>query len=124
MIEERDGLGVIQAVVADPLADMSPVFLFDMGVVFIVVRAAAREVDGIFSLGEVADQVVVEEFASVIGVEAEEGERERMFDMADLLEDPGFPFSPDGSLFGPAGGDIDAIEGIGVGLHIILTKIF
>ena len=33
--------------------------------------------------------------------------------MFDLLEDVGFPFSPDGSLFRPAGGNIDAVKGIG-----------
>jgi len=64
---------------------MSPVFLFDMGVVLFVVGAATGELDGLFSEGEVAEEVVVEEFASVIGVEAEEGEREREFDMADLI---------------------------------------
>ena len=78
-------MGVIDAVVADPLADMSPVFLFDMGVVLIVVRAAAGELDGMCSLGEVAEKVVVKEFASVIGVEAEEGEREREFDVSGLV---------------------------------------
>ena len=30
-----------------------------------------------------------------------------------LFEHPGLPFSPYGSLFGPASGDIDAIDGIG-----------
>jgi len=33
----------------------------------------------------VAEEVVVEEFGSVIGVEAEEREREGMFDIADLV---------------------------------------
>ena len=33
--------------------------------------------------------------------------------MFDLFEDVGFPFSPDGSLFRPAGGNINAVEGIG-----------
>jgi hypothetical protein len=31
----------------------------------------------------------------------------------DLLEDVGFSFSPDGSLFRPSGGNIDAVKGIG-----------
>ena len=52
-------MGVIQAVVADPLADRSPVFLFDMGIIFIVVSAAAGKLDGFFSFAEVAEQVVV-----------------------------------------------------------------
>ena len=48
-------MGVIEAVVTDPLADVSPVFLFDMGIVFIVVSAAAGKLDRFFSLGEVAE---------------------------------------------------------------------
>jgi hypothetical protein len=64
-------------------------------------------------LGEVAVEVVVKEFRAVVGVEAEEGEGEGGLDILDLLEDGGFAFSPDGSLFGPAGGDIDGVEGIG-----------
>jgi hypothetical protein len=48
-------LGVIDPIVADPLADMGPVFLFDMGVVFIVVSAAAGKLDGLFSFGEVTE---------------------------------------------------------------------
>ena len=113
VIEEGDDLGVIESFVSEPLADMGPVFLFDVGVVFVVVGAAAGELDGLFLLGEVAVEVVVKEFGSVIGVEAEHGEREGLFDIVDLLEDGGFAFAPDGSLFGPAGGDIDGIEGIG-----------
>jgi len=32
-----------------------------------------------------------------------------------LLQDIGFAFSPDGSLFGPAGGEVDEVEGVGEG---------
>jgi hypothetical protein len=64
-------------------------------------------------LGEVAVEVVVKEFGSVIAVEAEEGERERGFDIMDLFQDTGLPFAPYGSLFGPACGDIDGVEGVG-----------
>lgn len=64
-------------------------------------------------MDEVAIEVVVEEFGAVIAVEAEEGERERGFDVMDLFEDPGFAFAPYGSLFGPAGGDIDGVDGVG-----------
>ena len=78
-----------------------------------VVGAAASELDGLFFLGEVTEEVVVEEFGSVIGVEAEQRERESLFDIADLFEDAGFAFAPGGSLFGPAGGDVDDIKGIG-----------
>ena len=33
--------------------------------------------------------------------------------MFDLFEDVGFPFSPDGSLFRPAGGNVNAVNAIG-----------
>ena len=92
---------------------MGPVFLFDMGVVLFVVSTAAGEVDGVFSLGEVAVEVVVKEFGAVIAVEAEEGEGQRFFDIFDLGEDTGFSFAPGGALFGPGGGDVDAVDGVG-----------
>ena len=52
---------------------MGPVFLFDVGVVVFVVGAGAGELDGLFSLGEVTEEVVVEEFRAVVAVKAEEG---------------------------------------------------
>jgi len=92
---------------------VGPVFLFDVGVVLFVVGAAASELDGFFSLGEVAVEVVVEEFGAVIAVEAEEGEGQGFFDIFDLFQDSGFSFAPDGSLFRPAGSDIDTVDGVG-----------
>ena len=56
---------------------------------------------------------MIEELGAIVAIEAEQGEGERFFDMFDLFQDVGFSFSPDGSLFGPAGGDIDAVNGIG-----------
>jgi len=92
---------------------VGPVFLFDVGVVVFVVGAGASELGGLFSLGEVFEEVIIEELASVIAIEAAKGEGQGSFDVFDLLEDVGFTFSPDGSLFGPTGGNIDAIQGIG-----------
>ena len=113
VVQERDDLGVIEAFISEPLADVGPVFLFDMSIVLFVVGAAAGELDGFFSLGEVAIEVVVEEFGSVVAVEAEEGKRERGFDVMDLFEDSGFSFAPYGSLFGPPSRDIDGVYGVG-----------
>jgi hypothetical protein len=93
--------------------DVGPVFLFDMGVVWFVVGAGAGEVDGVFSLGEVAVEVVVKEFGAVIAVEAEEEEGQRFFDIFDWGEDTGFSFGPGGALLGPGGGDVDAVDGVG-----------
>jgi len=92
---------------------VGPVFLFDVGVVIFVIGPAAGELDRFFSLFKVAIEVVVEEFGSVVAVEAEEGEGQRSFDVLDLLEYGSFSFPPDGSLFGPAGGDVHAVDGVG-----------
>jgi hypothetical protein len=35
------------------------------------------------------------------------------FNIFDLFQDVSFSFTPEGALFGPAGGDIDAVNGIG-----------
>jgi len=92
---------------------VGPVFLFDVGVVIFVVGAAAGELDRVFSLLKVTIEVVVEEFGAVVAVEAEEGEGQGFFDVFNLFEYGGFSFSPDGPLFGLAGGDVDAVDGIG-----------
>jgi hypothetical protein len=59
------------------------------------------------------EEVMIQEFRSIIGVEAEEGEGQRCFDVFDLFEDGGFSFSPDCSLLTPARGNVDAVKGIG-----------
>jgi hypothetical protein len=57
--------------------------------------------------------MIIEELAAIVAIKAEQGEGERFFDMFDLFEDIGFPFSPDSSLFRPAGGNVHAVNGIG-----------
>jgi hypothetical protein len=52
VIEERDGPGVIEALVAEPLADVCPVLLFDMGVIIFVISTATSKVDGMISFGK------------------------------------------------------------------------
>jgi len=99
IIEQGDHTGIIESFIAEPLTDMGPVFLFDMGVIVLVIGSASGELDGAFSLGEVLEEVVVEEFRSVIAIEAKQGEGKRLFDMVDLFEDSGFPLSPDCPLF-------------------------
>ena len=91
---------------------MGPVFLFDVGIVVFVIGSGTGELDGLISLGEVPQEVLIEKFGAVVGIEAQQREREGIFDIFELLEDTGFTFSPEGSLFGPTGGNIDDIEGI------------
>ena len=92
---------------------MSPVFLFDMSVVIFVVGTRACKLDGVFSLCKMFEEVMIEEFRSIIGVEAQQGEGQRCFDVFDLFEDGGFSFSPDRSLFRPARGNVNAVDGTG-----------
>ena len=63
--------------VAEPLADVGPVFLFDVCVIIFVVGTASGEVDGLFSLGKVSEEVVIKELRSVVTIEAKQGEKEK-----------------------------------------------
>ena len=47
-----------------------PVLLFDVGVVVLVVGARAGEGHGSFAFVEIAEQMVVEEFAAVVAVKS------------------------------------------------------
>ena len=57
--------------------------------------------------------MIIEELATIVAIEAKQGEGQSLFDPFDLFEGVRFSFAPDGSLFGPAGGNIDAIDGVG-----------
>ena len=57
--------------------------------------------------------MIIEKLAAIVAVEAKQGEGQSLFDLFDLFEGVGFSFAPDSPLFGPAGGHIDAINGIG-----------
>ena len=113
LIEEGDHTGIIESFIAEPLTDMGPVFLFHMGVVILVIGSASGELDGAFSLGEMTQQMVIEELRPIIAIESEEAEGQSVLDMVDLFEDAGFSLSPDRSLFAPAGGDIHTVDGVG-----------
>ena len=92
---------------------MSPVFLFDMGVIIFVIGTATGKVDRAISLGEVFEEVIIEEFAAIVAIKAQQGEGQSLFNLFDLIEGVGFAFAPDGTLFGPAGGNVDTVDGIG-----------
>jgi hypothetical protein len=85
-----------------------------MGVVIFVIGPASGELDGLFSFGKVSLEVIVEELAAIVTIEAKDGEREGFFDVFDLFEHSRFTLPPDGTLFGPSGGDIYEVDGIGV----------
>lgn len=60
--------------VAEPLTDVGPVFLFDVSVVIFVVGSGASELYGALSLSEMFQEVIIEEFAAIVAIEAEQGE--------------------------------------------------
>ena len=93
---------------------MGPVFLFDVGVVVFVIGSASGELDGLFSISEVPEEVIVKELAAVIAIKAADGEREVFFDVLDLFQDARLALSPYCPLFCPAGSDIDEVNGVGV----------
>ena len=57
--------------------------------------------------------MIIEELATIVAIKAKQGKGQILFDLFDLFEGVRFSFAPEGSLFGPAGGNIDAIDGIG-----------
>ncbi len=123
VIHESNEDPFIESMVSEPLSHMGPVLLFHVGVIVFSVRdgsdfvgmvgSASGELDGFLSLVKVSHQVPIEKFRAVIAVKAKQGERQGVFDILDLSKDFFFSLTPDGSLFGPAGGDIDRIDGIG-----------
>ena len=113
IVEELDQLGILEALVTQPLTDMGPVLLLDMGVVVLFVGSGSGELDRWGSVLEVSDQMPLDEFGAVVAVEAEDGEWQGNLDGDDLLQDTAFSLAPDCTLLGPSGGDVGDIEGEG-----------
>jgi hypothetical protein len=60
--------------VAEPLADVGPVFLFDVSVVIFVVGPRASKLDGALSLCKMSQEMIIEELAAIVAIKAEQGE--------------------------------------------------
>ena len=54
VVKKRDDSGIIEALISEPLADVCPVLLFDMGVIIFVIGTAAGKVDGMISFGKMS----------------------------------------------------------------------
>ena len=113
LIEEHNDPRIIKSFIAEPLSDMSPVLLLHMGVIVLVVGPASGELDGVFSVGKMTQEVVVEKLRAVVTIESQQRKRKRPFNMMDLLKHPCLSFTPHGPLLTPSGGDIHAVDGIG-----------
>ncbi len=60
--------------IAEPLTDVGPVFLFDVSVVIFVVGSGASKLHGALSLCKMSEEVIIEELAAIVTIEAEQGE--------------------------------------------------
>jgi hypothetical protein len=61
---------------------------------------------------EILQEMPVKEFGAVVAVEAAQREGQGLFNARDGIKDTSLTFAPDGTLFGPTGGNIDNIDGI------------
>ncbi len=57
-----------------------------------------------------SQEVIVEDFPSIVAIKPKQGERQGLFDLFDLVKGIGFPFAPNGALFSPAGGNVDTVD--------------
>jgi hypothetical protein len=64
---------------------VGPVFLFDVSVIIFVIGTASGELDGLFSLGKMFEEVVIEEFGAVVTIEAKQGEGQGGFNIFNLF---------------------------------------
>ena len=96
--------------VPKPLPDMGPVFLFYMSVIVLMIGSASGKVHGFISLVKVLDQMPIQELRTIVAVKPKQRKRQGVFDIVDLPEDLCFAFTPDRSLFCPAGSSTAGFE--------------
>jgi len=63
------------------------VFLFDVGIVVFVIGSAAGKAYGLLTMSEMAQQVIIEELTTVVGIKAQERKRKHFFYVFDLFQD-------------------------------------
>ena len=80
---------------------MSPVLLFNIGVVVFMIWTGTGKLDGGLAIAEIAPEVVIEELAAIIDMEAQNREGQMGFDICNSLGDVGVAFVPDGACFRP-----------------------
>ena len=85
IVESGDDLWIFKAAIGKPLPDLSPVFLFDVGVVIFFVRPGAGELDRVLSVLEVTNKMPVEKLRAIVAVKSEDREREAGFNVLELF---------------------------------------
>ncbi len=106
IIHEIDPIRFIEAVIAEELAHVRPVFLFDVSAIVFTVGAGAGELSWGRPVDQISMQVVIQEFGTIIAIEAEQGERQLCFNILDLCHYTERTFIPGGTVLGPARQDI------------------
>jgi hypothetical protein len=110
LVEEGELLIVIVAVIADGSADNGVVFLFDIATVVLAVWPTASKGD--LEVVAEAQQVVIDELAAIVRVDAEQGKREIVFNGVESLYDPALGFITHSAGFCPSWGDIGGVEAL------------
>ena len=108
--------------VSEPLPDMSPVLLLDMGVVVRVIGSGAGELNRLDSISKVTPKMVIYEFTSVISVEPKYREGYTSFHVFETGQYSDLALAPACCLLGPSGGYVDEIDSICVvALNFVTT---
>jgi len=81
IIHQINQMQLVEAVIAEELAHVRPVLLFDMSTIVFVVGAGASELSGGRPVGQIPLQMVIQEFGTIIAIEAEQGKRQRGFNV-------------------------------------------
>src|ERR1700731_82532 len=89
---------------------MSPVLLFDMRVVVLLVRASSRELDVLPFTPSL--QMPVDEFRSVVRVQAQKAERQHPGDLIQGLRHSGLPLAQQGPRLRPGSLNIGDVQRI------------
>jgi hypothetical protein len=82
-----------------------------VGVVVLLVRAAAGELDPV--LVAVAVELGVDELGAVVRVDALQAERQGLADLVEGALHAALALAQDGARFGPGGLDVDDVQGVG-----------
>ena len=93
---------------------MGPIFAFDVGVIVFVISSRAGELDRLFTFSEIVVEEMVNEFTSIVKVDTEDSERQRIFHILNLSSNFCETLAVGGALLRPVGGDIDRVGGKGI----------
>lgn len=106
IVHEIHQMRLVEAVIAEELAHVRPVFLFDVSAIVFVVGTGTGELSGGRPVGQIPVQMVIQEFGTIIAIKAEHGKRQPGFNILDLRRHAECTFIPGGAILGPAGQDI------------------